>query len=626
MLKKILFVLILIVSIFFIIPKANAGECGCPGNKVCTQCGGGECQGSCKDPDPTSSPNSNNDACVSNGVNYCGGGGSNPSPTKSAGEQLTDIDKQFDTLCSNSSTCDGECEKRNKCKKNNNECPSSCSDGCDYPGHCKWNSNNNGGSNNGGGNTAPTQSATANTCTIQGFKPVSYANATVTAVEANISSTDNPFYLQVPKGTYTVKIDANNTSIFSTMCADATNCHSVTDPSKLVGTSRAQVTCNGGYTDLWWQVVSYPPASAAPPTCSSDGWKATLSWTESTTAPSAISHYIVRAGFTDMPELTGNQPWMIDDGSDIATMIPKATQHVLDVFPYRTYKPYGIQTILNSTYKLPDTTDATWLDSFVCNPQTTITTKCTGATCTLDNFVNQFATLRGYTSPIATVPTTLQDVNNDNIIDMKDFESLRAAQFDNATASPTQNPTAITTPKSALPQFNNYNFEQGKTGWTEVTSSNYGIIFSKNDANFPRVVRETMLDGDYIAWNLGDINTTSELYQTITLPSDYHDLNLRYLYYIASEENNCGEDWGNLRINDLDVKQYQLCNSEETNKFKWEVIDINRYKGQTVKVSFWGKGDRNNNSNWFVDLVELCSSDADAPSGTRRCNDPPVIQ
>lgn len=180
--------------------------------------------------------------------------------------------------------------------------------------------------------------------------------------------------------------------------------------------------------------------------------------------------------------------------------------------------------------------------------------------------------------------------------------------------------------KSVLPSLVNYNFEQGGgVGWTQrIDGSSNTLIFTQQEK--PRV----MIDGDWYAWLGGVNNQTNELSQQITLPSDYSDLRLRYLHWIQSDEDSCTNDRAEVRLNGTVIKSYQLCKATRTFDpaknygWRWEILDLAAFKGQTVTLAFWSQLNASRLSNFFVDIAQLCSSDADAPAGTVRCSDPPT--
>lgn len=184
--------------------------------------------------------------------------------------------------------------------------------------------------------------------------------------------------------------------------------------------------------------------------------------------------------------------------------------------------------------------------------------------------------------------------------------------------------------KPPLPALANFNFEGGQIGWTQLVDSQPGkLIYSTQDR------ARVLVDDVYYAWLGGAANQENELKQEIELPRDYDDLRLRYLYWAASEEddNSCGSDVAKVYFDGAasnPLKNYDLCT--KTNTFNpakqhgWtrEIIDVASYKGQTVTLSFYTKLNGQKNSNFFVDVVQLCSDDTDAPAGTVKCTDPPT--
>ncbi|MBE2237800.1 MAG: DUF11 domain-containing protein [Caldilineaceae bacterium] len=182
-------------------------------------------------------------------------------------------------------------------------------------------------------------------------------------------------------------------------------------------------------------------------------------------------------------------------------------------------------------------------------------------------------------------------------------------------------------PKSQLPQFDHYNFEIStklKSGWEQLVDDKSGnLIYSAQQTNL------VMLDGSHVAW-LGGAPGENKLSQPIALPADYSNLKVRYLYWIYSDEDSCSNDSADVRINGASIKNYLLCKAERTfdstKGHGWvrEVLDVAAYKGQAITLSFVTNLNESKNSNFFIDVVQLCSSDADAPPGTVRCDDPPT--
>lgn len=194
---------------------------------------------------------------------------------------------------------------------------------------------------------------------------------------------------------------------------------------------------------------------------------------------------------------------------------------------------------------------------------------------------------------------------------------------------PTPVPTAVPTPPAPLPTLANHDFEQGSgKGWEEIVQPASGtpgpgkLIYST--AENPLIG----VQGSYYAWLGGAKNQINELRQTVQLPAGYTDLRLRFRYRIRSQETDCNNDRVEVRVAGTshpvtpeDGSQHQLC--VDMLSFKAAVTDnLAAHSGQSVVVSFWTSLNGSLNSNYFLDVVELCSDQPGAPQGTRSCSLP----
>lgn len=184
------------------------------------------------------------------------------------------------------------------------------------------------------------------------------------------------------------------------------------------------------------------------------------------------------------------------------------------------------------------------------------------------------------------------------------------------------------TPLAPLPALANYNFEQEQQGWSEVVQPVGGtpgpgkLIYSITENPVAGV------QGNYYAWLGGAKDQINELKQTVILPSGYSDIRLRFIYRIRSQETNCDSDLLQVRVDGKPItvnpesgNKHQLCVTMST--FKSAVTDnLAAHSGTSVEISFWTQLNGTLNSNYFLDVVELCSDEARAPSGTRRCDQP----
>jgi hypothetical protein len=177
-----------------------------------------------------------------------------------------------------------------------------------------------------------------------------------------------------------------------------------------------------------------------------------------------------------------------------------------------------------------------------------------------------------------------------------------------------------------LPTLANHDFEWGRNnGWNENVQPIPGtpapgkLIYSTSE-NLVFGVQ-----GNYYAWLGGARNQINLLSQTVDLPAGYTDLRLRFRYRIRSQETNCGNDKVEVRIAGTPVPvtpepdgKHDLCTDMLT--FKSAVTEnLSDHSGTSVEVLFWTSLNDTLNSNYFLDVVELCSDQEGAPTGTRSC-------
>jgi len=151
----------------------------------------------------------------------------------------------------------------------------------------------------------------------------------------------------------------------------------------------------------------------------------------------------------------------------------------------------------------------------------------------------------------------------------------------------------------------NGDFESGPTIWTEFSTSSRNLILNEN--NLP----VTPLSGSWAAWLGEDLNETSILSQTLTIPagSPY----LTYWHWIDSEEVVCGIDFGAMSIYEEgdpypDIYVYDLC--LDNNTFGWRAysLDLSEHAGMTRSIEIWAE--ENNGeypSSLYVDDVSFKS-------------------
>ncbi len=143
--------------------------------------------------------------------------------------------------------------------------------------------------------------------------------------------------------------------------------------------------------------------------------------------------------------------------------------------------------------------------------------------------------------------------------------------------------------------------------WTQSTlQPAMRLIYDKNlDSN----LRVMPNNGNKLAWLGGSPNETSILSQTITIPNGFANLQLEYFYYTASREpaSSCDDDIAQVKVNDDIKNTYKLCEGQTTNGWRVDHITLEE-RGQPLTIEFYAKTDGNNNSNFFIDDVRICSS------------------
>jgi hypothetical protein len=124
-----------------------------------------------------------------------------------------------------------------------------------------------------------------------------------------------------------------------------------------------------------------------------------------------------------------------------------------------------------------------------------------------------------------------------------------------------------------------------------------------------------------LAWLGGRPNQTNQLrqQQRILIPSQY-ETKLQFGYYIASREARCGNDWAEIRVGATAVPtpadlllRLDLCSAANTNAWRnHPPISLNAFRGRSVTVEFFTSLNGSDNSNLYLDNLEICS-DQQAP-------------
>lgn len=102
------------------------------------------------------------------------------------------------------------------------------------------------------------------------------------------------------------------------------------------------------------------------------------------------------------------------------------------------------------------------------------------------------------------------------------------------------------------------------------------------------------------AWLGGANSEIAEISQNFTVPANGGTLS--YVYRISSADY-CGYDYGYVKVNNTNVKTYNLCSSNATNNFVSGSISLSAYAGQTVTLKFRSSADSSLISSFYIDNV-----------------------
>ncbi|MEM7127953.1 MAG: hypothetical protein AAF702_16585 [Chloroflexota bacterium] len=153
-----------------------------------------------------------------------------------------------------------------------------------------------------------------------------------------------------------------------------------------------------------------------------------------------------------------------------------------------------------------------------------------------------------------------------------------------------------------LPELANGGFEiRPNASWTEQSTNFDTVIVDRNTLlpDSPRM-------GNWAAWLGGRANETSSIRQNISVPKYLDRLKLRYYYWVASEESNCGDDRWFVQANNADLQPpAELCETNNTNAWRLGCIDMNNFDEQDVTIEFRAELDGSGNSNLYIDDVSI---------------------
>ncbi|MEA3467942.1 MAG: C10 family peptidase [Thermodesulfobacteriota bacterium] len=148
-----------------------------------------------------------------------------------------------------------------------------------------------------------------------------------------------------------------------------------------------------------------------------------------------------------------------------------------------------------------------------------------------------------------------------------------------------------TTPRPpSCPSIPNGGFENGVSSWKEYSISNSWIIAQWGIAHSG-------------SWSAGLCDTISHIQQQVTVPSSCPYL---VFYHWIDSFLECGNHYGFVRINGMNVKTIQLCSNNNTNGWVRQVVDLSDYANQSVTLQFRSEMEFILNwSYWYIDDVSF---------------------
>ncbi len=175
------------------------------------------------------------------------------------------------------------------------------------------------------------------------------------------------------------------------------------------------------------------------------------------------------------------------------------------------------------------------------------------------------------------------------------------------TRTPTRTPTATaTTVGSCTNLVKHPGFESGASAWSQSSFYDAELVCTSTscgDTINPH-------SGSYMAWLGGLPEEESYIWQSIAIPAG-QPAQLAYWYYVGTEETSCGYDEGGslARIGSITtlLAGHDLCESNATENWRRQVVNMNTYAGKTIDLQFAAILDNSYNSNLFIDDVSLIS-------------------
>jgi len=179
-------------------------------------------------------------------------------------------------------------------------------------------------------------------------------------------------------------------------------------------------------------------------------------------------------------------------------------------------------------------------------------------------------------------------------------------------------------PPPPLPVLANGNFEAGpEAGWSQrhILGPQDPMIVLCNSIADP-AVRTRCSTSVYIAWLGGRrVAENMELFQTTAALPEVYPAQVKFFYLTFSDRpgSECNRDYARVLANDVEIRRYPLCSTQDTNAWTADLVDLAAFSGVplTLKFNIVLSGGRL--GNFFIDDVALCSDSDLAPDGTPPC-------
>jgi subtilisin family serine protease len=151
---------------------------------------------------------------------------------------------------------------------------------------------------------------------------------------------------------------------------------------------------------------------------------------------------------------------------------------------------------------------------------------------------------------------------------------------------------------ASMGKIDNGDFEDGPTVWTEFSRKGFDLII---DGGFPSGV--VPHGGDWAAWLGGGYDEISHVEQRVEVLAN--NPYLHYWYWVSSVTEPCGQDYALILVNDLTVKLYDLCLTENTGGWREDSVDLSAHVGQLIDLRVYVRTWPDTFSSLFVDDVSF---------------------